>query len=741
MGMIADLFAAALEHHRAGRLNAAEQLYRQILQADAQQPDVWHLRGSVAHQASRSQEAIEYISQALLLNGNQAAYHHSLGDAYRSLGRLAEAIACYQRAVQLQPGLMETHNNLGLVFQELGQTQPSVACFLRALELQPHDAEIHNNLGRARQDEGNLQEAISCFRQALAINPTYAEAYVNLGNALKYQGCTDESVTFYQQALQLKPDYAEAHNSLGTALQQQGRLDEAIACFQRSLHLQPDNAEVHYNLAVALQNQKRLDEAAASYQRALELRPEFLGALGQRVLLLQHLCLWDDLRSQSERLIEFVAKRTASDSTGALAPFIFLTLTTPPTTAEQQWQCGRQWVEYYLKSAMVWGQQLNFARPRSAPKKIVLGYLSADYRMHPVAQLIVQILEQHDRDHFTVFGYSYGPHHPSPMRERMVKAVDHFVDLKDASFLEAAQRIAADQVDILVDLTGYTQFARTQILALRPAPIQVNYLGYTATMAAPFIDYILVDDFIVPAEQQPFFTEKLVHLPGCYQVSDSQRPNLPDTPTRAASGLPEEGFVFCCFNNNYKISTDMFSVWMNLLQAKPGSVLWLLASNEFAPQNLCREAEKRGVAPARLVFAPRVPLAEHLARHRLANLFLDTFPFNAHVTAGDALFAGCPVLTLAGQTFVSRVAGSLLRAIGLPELITTSLDDYHAMALRLAREPELLADLRARLALNRPTSRLFDAGIMVGNLERAYRTMWEGHLSGAPPRTFVVSPT
>jgi predicted O-linked N-acetylglucosamine transferase (SPINDLY family) len=327
------------------------------------------------------------------------------------------------------------------------------------------------------------------------------------------------------------------------------------------------------------------------------------------------------------------------------------------------------------------------------------------------------------------------------MRRRLAKAFDSFWDIKNISFKEAAQRIAADGVDILVDLKGYTKDDRSKILALRPAPIQVNYLGYPGTMGAAFMDYILVDDFVVPAEQQSYFTERLVHLPGCYQVNDSQREISSHTPSRAACGLPETGFVFCCFNSSYKITPDVFELWMGLLKVVPGSVLWLLECNRFAPANLRREAEAHGVAAARLVFSPRAALAEHLARHRLADLFLDTFPVNAHTTASDALWAGCPVLTMAGETFISRVAGSLLRSLGLSELITTSLGEYAEMAVRLARDEELLAGLRARLEANRKTSRLFDAGQFARSLEQAYFKMWEIYTSGEPPRPFAVSAT
>jgi predicted O-linked N-acetylglucosamine transferase (SPINDLY family) len=392
-----------------------------------------------------------------------------------------------------------------------------------------------------------------------------------------------------------------------------------------------------------------------------------------------------------------------------------------------------------MKTAMESGAQKFLPRAPAAASKLRVGYLSADFHGHATAWLIAEMIEKHDRSRYSVYGYSLGPDDQSPTRRRLVNAFDRFVDLRSVSFLQAAQWIAADDVQILVDLKGYTRESRTEILALRPAPVQVNYLGFPGTMGAPFMDYILVDDFIVPADQQPFFSERLVHLPGCYQVNDSRREISPCTPSRAECKLPEEGFVFCSFNNNYKITPEVFDVWMELLKRVEGSVLWLLEGNAFAPANLRREAESRGVASRRLVFAPRMPLPEHLARHRLADLFLDTFPVNAHTTASDALWAGCPVLTLAGETFVSRVAGSLLRTIGLPELITYSFDEYQAMALRLARNAELLAGLRGRLEVNRKTSRLFDAGRFARNTEEAYRTMWEIHVSGQPPRPFTVS--
>ena len=703
MATVSEALAIAVEHHQGGRLQAAEQIYRQILAVEPNQADAWHLLGVIAHQVGKHEIAVEYMERAIGLNGTEAVFHNNLGNALNAQGKFDEAVACYRRALELKPDYAEAHSNLGNAFKDQGKLDEAVACYRRALELKPDFAEAHSNLGNALKDQGKLDDAIACYRRALEQKPDFAEAQSNLGTALKDQGKLDEAVAWYCRALELKPDFAAAHSNLGNVLKDQGKLDEAVAC----------------------------------YRRALEQKPDYAASLGFLVHTLQHLCCWEDLKVLVQRVIEVVVKDADGRIASPVSPFSFLALPTM-TTAEQQLQCARQWVDRQLKAISEPGRSLAPRRATDLESKTTIGYLSADFHSHATALLIAELFEKHDRERFDVFGYSYGPDDGSPMRRRLIQAFDRFSDLKDTSFLESAQRIAADGVDILVDLKGYTQEARTQILARRPAPIQVNYLGYPGTMGAPFMDYILVDDFVVPGDQQRCFTEKLVHLPGCYQVNDSQREISAHTPSRAECGLPERGFVFCSFNNSYKITPEMFAVWMGLLKAVSGSVLWLLEGNRFAPANLCREAEARGVSAERLVFAPRKPLPEHLARHRLADLFLDSFPYNAHTTASDALWVGLPVLTLAGRTFASRVAGSLLRTLGLPELVTTSLEDYQAMALRLARDTAYLGGLRSRLAANRKASRLFDAGRFARNLEKAYVTMWEIYVSGESPRTFAV---
>jgi predicted O-linked N-acetylglucosamine transferase (SPINDLY family) len=374
-------------------------------------------------------------------------------------------------------------------------------------------------------------------------------------------------------------------------------------------------------------------------------------------------------------------------------------------------------------------------------ERIRLGYLSADFRSHAVGFLIAGLIERHARRRFEVIGYSCGPDDGSATRSRLTRAFDRFVDISDMTHAQTAQRIRADAVDILVDLTGYTAHGRTVILAYRPARIQVSYLGFPGTMGADFIDYIIVDRFLAPMNQQPFYTEKLVQLPNCYQPGELGQQIAERTPARLECGLPEQGFVFCCFNTSYKLTPAFFDVWMRLLNTVPGSVLWLVASNPFVIDNLRREAVHRGVAAERLVFAAPTGRPEYLRRLALADLFLDTLPYNAGATASDALWAGLPVVTCSGETYVGRMAGALLTAAELPQLITTSLEAYERLALRLATEPGLLAGFRQRLMWNRSTVPLFDIARFTRDLERAYTQMWEIWRAGRPPTSFSVPPS
>jgi predicted O-linked N-acetylglucosamine transferase (SPINDLY family) len=511
----------------------------------------------------------------------------------------------------------------------------------------------------------------------------------------------------------------------GNLVQKLGNVVEALEGYDQSLG---DAARLQ-DRGFALPSQEQPNGAIVSNQTEA-LEPAY--AIGQWFNTKQRLWDWSNYRED-----EVKARHALRTSASRLAPFALLALSSTP---EEQLECAR-----HVTAAVTVRAPLMLPRAKPRPtEKIRVGYFSHDFRENALAILIPGLIEEHDRHRLEIFGYSYGPDDHSARRARLEAAFDRFVDIRDMPDRDAAELIHADAVDILIDLNGYTGESRAEILACRPAPIQVNYLGFTATMGADFIDYIIADRFVVPEDQQPFFSERLVYLPDCYQCNDDKREIADRTPSRTECELPEAGFVFCCFSNSYKITPLLFDIWMRLLHAVPGSVLWLLdpwtqSAGALAKANLAREAAARGVMPERLIFAPRLPFyPDHLARHRLADLFLDTLPFNAHTTASDALWAGLPMLTCAGNTFTGRVAGSMLHAVGLGELVTTSLEEYEALAMRLARDRELLTGLRERLAQHRRTYPLFDTKRYARNLEAAYCRMWEGWRAGRPPTAFSV---
>jgi predicted O-linked N-acetylglucosamine transferase (SPINDLY family) len=520
------------------------------------------------------------------------------------------------------------------------------------------------------------------------------------------------------------PAHAGLYNNLGTALLAEGRFEEARQAFEQALACRPDFAEAAYNLGNAWRELGRLADALAAWQQALQLRADYDEAFAQLAHHRALACQWESRAADQEKLLTMVRS-------GARIPPFYLFAT--PASASDQLLAARQWIAPIKPPP----HALLAPRPRHAGGRIRLGYLSGDFHQHATAQLAAGLFERHDRRRFEVVAYSYGPDDGSPMRARLVRAFDRFVDVRPLSHREAAERIHRDEIDILIDLKGYTHGGRPMIAAFRPAPVQVSYLGYPATTGADFIDYILVDRFVVPESRQACFSEQLVHLPLCYQANDARRDQAAPT-SRGDWQLPEQGLVLCCFNNSYKLSPTFFDIWMRLLADAPGSVLWLLATNELAQANLRKEAEARGIDPMRLVFAPVVPSAAHLERHRHADLFLDTAPCNAHTTASDALWGGLPVLTLSGDTFAGRVAGSLLAATGLPELVTTSLAEYEATALALIRDPDRLGRLRRKIEAKRDVNSLFDLAKLTGAIEGAYERMWQRHLAGEKPQPFAI---
>ena len=786
----------AVGHLQAGRLAQARAAYKALTAAEPRNPLALHHLGIVEHQLGRSEdgaalirralalqpgnahahsdlavilmalarygEAAEACRRAIALDANFAAARSNLGDlmlragdheaaerayaaavaiepgfagahagraeALAALGRLDEAEAASETAVRLAPGLARAHGARGQVLYLRDEFAEAAAAFQEALRLDPKLAMVHTRLGNAFHAEGRLEDALAAHARAIEADPNCAEAYCNQAIGHQALGQFGEARAAYARALALKPDFADALTNLGLLLHRTERYDEAVATLRRAVELAPRDEAAHLNLAGILKEQDRLAEAAEAYRALIGLGdPPSPAGLYEYCHLRRHFCDWDGLEAEERRAIDALASAKVR-----MPPFAALGMDCTP---EDHLALARRWAEGF-KAA---GSPAIVRAAPSPARRIRLGYLSADFFDHATASLAAELFERHDRARFELFAYCIGPDDGSAMRQRLIAAFDRFTVLRERSHIDAAHRIATDGVDILIDLKGYTRGARTMILAQRPAPIQVNYLGYPSTMGAPFIDYIIADPFIAPMEHQRFFDEKIVHLPDCYQPNDRQRRTAASSRTRADCGLPENGLVFCAFNNVYKITAGIFSIWMRLLGAVPGSVLWLLDANDFAKANLRREAAARGIDPARLIFAAKLRITEHQARYALADLFLDNLPINAHTTASEALWAGLPVVTCAGEVFVGRVAGSLLHACGLPELVTHTLADYEALAMRLATDPALLAGLRERLQRTRLTAPLFDIERYARGLDAAFTYMIRLYERGSPPTAFTVA--
>jgi protein O-GlcNAc transferase len=720
-----QLLQQALAAHRRGAVAEAAPLYRRVLEIAPTNNVACTNLAAIAAQAGDFNEAETMFQRAVELTPDAAEAHYNLGFILQEQGKLDAAIEVYRRALALRPDMPQACTNVGVALQHQGKLDEAVAAFRRAIAGNPKHADAYFNLGVVLRLQSHVDEAAAAYRRVIELDPSHAAARNNLALILSEAGELSAAAGLQRQAVGLWPDYAEGHNNLGALLLDQGRPHEALDALRAALKLKPDYPEAYLNMGNALRELGSLAEAIDAYRRAVELRPTYSEALAQLVYHRARACDWTDAAAAEATLLSAVRQNAAR-----VPPFMLM-----PTaaTGADQLLCARKWVEHFT----VPEQQVfaHHAAPRAGRMRI--GYLSSDFHDHATAYLIAELIERHDRDRFDIHGYCYGPDPGGVMRTRLASAFDRFTDIDTLSHRAAAARIRADDIDILVDLKGHTHRARPKILAFRPAPVQVNYLGFPGTMGAPFIDYIVADEFIVPRDRQMLYAEKLAYLPDCYQPNDTRR-EIAAAPRRAECGLPEQGFVFCGFNNSFKITPAFFAIWMRLLQKVPGSVLWLLESNALVRRNLGAAAGAAGVDPGRLVFAPILPHRDHLARHRHADLFLDTLPCNAHTTASDALWAGLPVLTCAGETFAGRVAGSIVRAAGLPELSATSLGDYEDLALKLVRDPARLADIRSRLDAGRAGLPLFDMAKRTRDLEALYARMAETWRSGRPATSITL---
>ncbi len=711
---------------RRGQLEAALGSYDQAVARDSLYANAFCNRGVVLGLLHRPDEALNSYDQAIALNPLDALALYNRGDVLRELTRFSEALESYDRAIAVMPNYAEAHCNRAVLLQELKQLDEALISYNRSLEIYP-GAYAYLNRGNLFREQKKLNLALADYDRAIEADSAHARAYCNRGvvlTELRQWGAAFDSLS---RAIELDADLADAHGNLGFLLAQVLRLDAAMVSLDKAIALKPDYVEALRNRGEVLVSLKRYAAALESYDQAMLLKPDFPYLRGGRRHTAMYVCDWEGLDSDLDAL----ASEIDADAKVA-APFSVLALL---NSARLQHKAAQIWVrEQYPAENM-----LPAIPPYPAADKVRIGYFSGDFREHPVALLAAEFLENHDRSRYEVTAFSFGPNTQDNVRKRLEQAFDRFIDARDISDEEVVLTARRLNIDIAVDLAGHTGYSRTRVFAMRAAPVQVNYLGYAGTSGADYMDYLIGDRTVIPEEQRSYYSEKIVYLPNSFLPHDSSRAIATNMVTREGLGLPASGVVFCCFNNNYKITPKTFDSWMRILTRVENSVLWLSLNEPTAAGNLRREASRRGVDGGRLIFADRVSsMPAHLARQRVADLFLDTLPYNAHATALDALWAGLPVLTCVGDGFASRVAASLLNALELPELITTTTTQYENLAVHLASNPQQLNGIKKKLERNRLTAPLFDTKAFTRHLEAAYTTIYERSRANLPPRDIYV---
>jgi predicted O-linked N-acetylglucosamine transferase (SPINDLY family) len=677
-------------------------------------------RGLALKQLGQPEAALACFDRAIALNPEGVIAHYSRAETYKDLDRSDEALMSYDRAIAINPGFLHALYRRGVVLQQIGKLAEAIASYDRVLEIKPDHFDAHLNRAFSLFALGRHAEGLTSCERAIELKPDQAPSHLLHGNLQRALGRLEAALKSYERAIEIDPQSAEAHGNQGTALLLLDRM-AAISSFDRAIELNPDYAEAYYHRGYAKHKAFDFEDAIADYKKVAALSPDFGLLPGAWLDSSLMLCDWSDFEALSRQIIA-----AAESDTRACHPFTFMAVS---DSARLQHKVARLWVDHSYPPNAALGP----IAPRGSSPKIRIGYFSSDFHEHPVGRLMAELIEIHDRTRFEVIGFSLGDQPADAVQHRLARAFDRIFDLREQSDVEAASLARNLQVDIAVDLNGHTRGNRTGIFALRAAPVQLNYLGYLGTLGAPYMDYIIADHTVVTAESEAHFNEKIIYLPDSHQVNDRKRHIADKTFTRQELDLPQTGFVFCCFNSSYKITPATFAGWMRILKAVPGSVLFLYAANVATKINLRAQASRHGVDRQRLIFGERMALPDYLARYRAADLFLDTLPYNAGTTASDALWAGLPVLTLSGDAYVSRTAASLLTALGAPELITSTQQDYERLAVELASSPQRLAKIRDKIRSNRLTSPLFDSPRFARNLEAAFSAIHGRYQAGLAP--------
>lgn len=706
-------------------LDDAVKSFKKSIEFDSNNAVLHFYLANIFEELDQFENSISHHQRAIVINPNFSESFNNLGNVLTKNKRLNDAIENYQYAIEINPNFPEAYNNLGNAYKDLGKLQIAIKSYKKALEINQNFAEALYNLGVVQQKLRLLEDSIVSFNNAIKINPRFAEAHNSLGSSLNSLGCHVDAMESCNKAIAIDLNYAEAYNIIGNIYKDLHKPTNAIRSYKKAITLKSNYAEAHSNIGSIYRDQKKRDKALFFYEKAFSIKPEMEFILGDILQLKMRLCKWDNLSNQ---LLE-VRSRIANNEK-VVSPFSLLGLIDSP---ELQKKASEIYVNYYYPKSNSLPKISNY----SNHKKIRIGYFSADFKQHPVATLTAELYETHDRNYFEIHAFSFGADTNDEMNLRIKAGVDYFHDVRESTLKDLVLLSRSCEIDIAIDLSGFTKKSRTEVFAMSVAPIQLSYIGYLGTLGANYYDYLIADQIMIPIESQQYFSEKIVYLPS-FQVNDSKEA-LPDIHfSRKELGLPEDGFVFCCFNNTYKITPNIFDSWARILNQVDKSVLMIYVDNELSKQNLIKEIIFRGINPRKLIFGDSLPRPKYLARYRVADLFLDTSPYNAGTTASDALRMGLPVLTIKGEAYPSRMASSILNAVNLPELVTHSQEEYESLAIELANCPDKIKKIKDKLLANLSTAPLYDTQLFTKNLESAYRTMYERHHQGLKPEHIII---
>jgi len=731
-----------------------------LLKVNPESYVIWNIKGAAEKVLGRIEDALVSFKQVVSLNPYYPEGLNNLGTILKDQGKFDEALEVYNQALALKPDYTDCYYNKGIILKEQGEFSEAINAYNQALKINPSYAEAYNNKAVIIKEQGDLDQALDTCEKALSINPKLWEALLNKSNFLRLQGKFDDAINSYKKVLTLKQNIPEAFNGLGIIRTELGDLNEALAMFQKALVLKPDFAEAYNNMGNVKVAQSDLNEALAMFQKALIIAPyqhdsfnnianvyelqgkrkesieacnkalilksDFEIARSKKLYQQARLCDWGGIANDRDYIPNLGTAKQSID------PFSLLALEDEPERHRKRSEVFAN--DKFFQNPLPFDFKVNFSL-----KPIRIGYFSADFKEHVVSRLIAPILERHNRNDFQVYGYSIKQTQEDDLKKRLMQSFDVFRDVSQINDKQVAQLAREDKIDIAIDLNGYTQNARARIFAYRVAPVQISYLGYPGTLGASFMDYIIADRNLIPEASQLFYSEKAIYLPNTYMPTDNTCKITTQSLSREELGLPKDGFVFCAINNSYKITPQIFDIWTRLLKKVDRSVLWLLSPDNDVKLNLIKEASARGISADRLVFANAKPYDQYIAQFTKADLFLDTFTYNAGATANHVLWAGLPIVTKIGKSYTSRMAASMLSAIGLSELVTKTEKEYEDLILDLATNPKKLSEIRERLSKNRLSEPLFDTELYIKHLEEGYRRVYENYTKGNKPKIINVN--